>query len=322
MPEVSLSGQFKPTLDGSSAGSSAPLGDVLSRVVGLPVVSQDLSDNVKQSAINVTSVFAPNPCTAEKPPTGTTPGGGSGTPTPPPPAPGGDGSDMHFEGGGHEILQPPPAELRIALPLREKLIAIGSQFNELIALLERPATGATPAVAPVAMRGPQQDPKCWRYQHTNHGPTGLVRSRELLHVRVGGFIETLGGLKKVGSNVDYLMYMEYSVNTYLQGKAAWSLDPATQDVKFDSQVTLNPVNGCFGTADAVAGLKSCGSDSVSDVLRVVITFKKVLVCEFNANANGIAAAGNLDAYMARMTWQTFAGVMPFTHSMDAPATSP
>lgn len=340
MPEVNLSGQFQPTQGAATSGSACSLPALLGTVAGVQIVDDtDLNQNLKQSGITVVSVFRPNACTTEAPPAATVPGGstpggsgpqppGGSAPNPPggtqpkppggtqpnPPAPG--NGNLHFEGGGgHVIAHLPPAEARIATSLREKLVLLGSTFNELLALLDRP-DGLAPG-ANVVMRAPQGDPKCWRYQHTEHGPTGLFRSRELLKVRVSGMVQMLGGLETADASLDYLMYLEYSVNTYLAGKPAWTLNAATQDADFDSQVVLRAVNGCYGSGAKVDGLKSCGSDTVSDVLRVVVNFKKVIIGQFTANMSTLTGGGKLDAYVARMKEQSFSGVMPFTHTMGA-----
>lgn len=316
MPDIELKDQFKSA---GTAGHSATLPDLLGKVAGVTiVVDQTLSDNLKQSAINVTSVFQPNPCTPEPAGTGTVPGGttpGTPAPQPPAPAPGSGGNDVHFDGGGGKpVVYLPPAESRLTLPLRQKLVTIGSAFNELLALLDEQESG-TPSAGGVATRGKAEDPHCWGYQHTIHGPTGLFRAREVLKVRASGWIETLGGVTQANANTEYLMFMEYSVNTYLSGQAAWTLDPVSQELNWDgSKVVLNAVSGCHGTGAAVGGLKSCGSDSVSDVLRVVVKFKKLILWTFGASGSSLTGGGGLQVHISKMQEQSFAGVMPFTHT--------
>lgn len=327
MPEVDLTSIFTHMPTEGSDGHNASLLTLLNTVSGA-TISDDatLNRQLKQGAITVISVFQPNPCTAGTTHGTTGTGTGTGTSPPaetPPAQPGTDsGGELHYKPGtGAPVVYVPPAGSKIALPLREKLVALGSTFNELIALLDGgglagPGAG-TGTGSGVATRTPTTDPKCWRYQNTTHGPTGLYRSREILKVRVNGFVETLAGLKQAQATTEWLMYMEYSVNTYLAGQAAWELDPKTNQAKPNGPVTLTATNGCFGTGGAVEGLTSCGSDSVRDVLRVTVNFKKVFLAEVAVAAQGIAVSGGLSVYVSNMQEQSFAGVMPFTHRMGA-----
>ena len=304
MADVDVSGIFKHEQTASTDGDSAPLARLLAMAAGAGIDPDDaLNQRLKQGSISVISVFQPNPCTLEPAATGGTSGAT--------PVPGDEGSG---QGGGstQEVsLQPGP---RIALPLREKLLALGSTFNELVALLDQPGL---PAADGTGKAGTQaQAGRCWHYRNTTHGPTGLIRANDLLKVKVSGFIETLGGLTKLNAETEYIMYMEYTVNTYLAGEAAWEPDPATQLPRPRPPVVLNATNGCYGTGGKVAGLKSCGSDTVSDVLRIMVNFKRVFICDASVSGSNISGSAGLQASVAKLQEQTFAGVMAFTHSMD------
>ncbi len=321
MADVDLSTIFTHVSSGSTDGDSAPLALLLGSVSGVAInPDDDLNKQLKQGAVTVISVFQPGACTLEAPAQGVAPGpsGTSGSvpapsPTPAPSSP--PSEDGVGSGGGHGVEIAIPAGIRVAQPLREKLLTLGSTFNELMVLLDQRDAPAGNTVT--ATRADHAPSKCWHYRSTTHGPTGLFRSRELLKVQVSGFVETLGGLTKVNGSAEYIMYMEYSVNTYLAGEAAWEMDPATQQPKPRAPVTLNATNGCYGMAGKVKGLKSCGSDTVSDVLRVIVNFKKVFVCDANATGSNITGSAGLQAYVGKMQEQSFAGVFPFTHSMDA-----
>lgn len=316
MADVDLSTIFTHVQSGSTDGDTAPLSALLGSVSGVTInPDDDLNKQLKQGAVTVISVFQPNPCTLESTSPGTAPGP-SGTPgsapaPAPAPAPGQDGVGLEGGHGGEVLL---PSGIRIAAPLREKLLTLGSTFNELVALLDQP--GVPVALAAPASRADEATPKCWHYRSTSHGPTGLFRSRELLKVQVSGFIETLGGLTKVNAGAEYIMYMEYSVNTYLAGSAAWKLAADTQQPEPLPPVTLTATNGCYGMGGKVKGLKSCGSDTVADVLRVIVNFKKVFVCDASASGSNLTGSGGLQAYVSKMQEQSFAGVFQFTHSMD------
>jgi hypothetical protein len=197
--------------------------------------------------------------------------------------------------------------------VRDKLHLLGAAFHDLVTAVE-----AGLGTQPVPVRFPDpQAPQCYRYQDTEHGPLGLFRSREFLQVRASGVLEFLGGLHTVQGDSEFIMYLEYGVNTFLNGKPAWVIDPATKQPVFDNKVRLSAQQGCSGVQPSPP-LPSCGSDTVVDTMRVVVNFKKVFIASVSGGASTPTFSGNFQASLASLSEQSFTGVVSFTHRIPPP----
>jgi hypothetical protein len=311
MADADLSSQFTTRTDGLNVETSCGLVALLNSVAGVQIADNpSLNRNLKQTAVGVSSSFVPLDCNAGAP-ASAVPGGPSG-PNASPPGESHPGTGTPFLatgtyiGNGSSIAH--PAGLSVLTVVRDKLLRLGSAFNEVVNAID-----AGIREEPVSLATPERGaPKCYRYQSTQHGPLGLFRSREFLQVSASGTLEFLGGVQQANASANYIMYLEYAVNTFLSGKPAWIIDPATRQPVFDNKLLLAAQQGCTA-AEPQANIPSCGSDTVVDTMRVVVNFKKVFIAAVGGGVQTPTFSGSFQGALASLAEQSFTGVVPFTH---------
>lgn len=286
---------------------------LLASVIGAKSLSVDglgldptLVQSLKLSSVGVSSTFAPLDCQAKGSSDDSalpqdddfgTPGFGDKLKTPVSFSP-----ETEDCGGTAEYGQ-----------LFSQIAALASDIAHLktmIATGTEPLGGMSTEVADIQGNDAAQ---CFRYLNTSHGPLGLFRRRILARASVGGAVELLGGLKSFAANADVLTYLEYSVNTFLQGQASWNIDDKSKDPVFGPPTTLPFTKKCDPAAPEGGDLKRCGSDVVSGNMRVVIRFKKIFIGEIIANAGTPTANVDIVARLTSLSDESFTGIVSFTH---------
>lgn len=288
----------------------APLSKLLETVTGdtVETAGRDLprfNRLVGQTKIVVSSHFDETPCEGSASDTGDGASGSDG----PTPSQGSDDLDDQTFLAGDAGTQLDATSVKLLAGIDRKLTAITDVLSETDDNLRKRLAAKGPA--PLAKAA---SPACWRYRDTVHGPEALVQEKALMVFKINGRVSTLGGLIGSGrGSLKVLTYIEYSVNTFLNGTTGWKFGDKGQVDPTTGRTVLRATPGCYGTGERITGLPSCGSDSVTDTMKVRIQYKRIFIGEVGARLSTRAANVDLDASLVQLNESVFLGSASFTH---------
>lgn len=173
----------------------------------------------------------------------------------------------------------------------------------------------------------QPTDKCWKWRFTSTGVSGMIAEWEYFRakVKVAGRYDALGQSKFLKAGAKVQVALLYTVQAFLgdadvrwdSARGMWTVrrrENNEDEVAVSPRCALPPVEEGKNPTSA----ESCGYDSVSGVMTVVASFKRIVDVDLGItfSSDGVVTdvAGSLDAAVQSVTARAYGQRVNFLHT--------